>query len=341
MVSNWFFVFYRQLQMSRSYRSNVVAVVVTYQPKLGVLGQLLDALTSQVKSIVLVDNGSQVDLEAWNTQRQSSAVEVLLLGENQGIAVAHNVGIKWAQNNAAEFVLLMDQDSIPAPDMVQMLTFTLLEMENKSDFKPIAAGPICIDMRNAGKSIFVTERNGIPTRYHPVIPISRGSSSVEVVSLISSGTLINLKALWNVGGMRSNYFIDHVDTEWCFRARAKGYSLLGVPSAQMQHTLGDKVENFWFFGWRQVAYHSPLRDYYMFRNTLLMCRDVEMSVIWRLHLIFRLVKFSSYFLIFTHQRAQRFYCMALGILHGFRGVSGKVDLKTGQCTQIPKSDLDP
>jgi len=46
-------------------------------------------------------------------------------------------------------------------------------------------------------------------------------------------------------------------------------------------------------------------------------------------------------LIFAPYRMQRFRCMLLGVLHGLRGISGKVDLKTTQCTKIPMSALDP
>lgn len=329
------------MQIKHSHLPHVIAVVVTYQPELETLGQLLDALTLQVKSIVIIDNGSNEDVETWSNKRRTPSVEVVLLGENRGIASAHNVGIQWANNKEAQFVLLLDQDSIPFTEMVEKLKFALLESEKIGDCAPIAAGPISIDSRTAKKSFFVRERYGIPLRSQSVTTLTPDNFLLDVSFLISSGTLINLELFKSVGGMRSNYFIDHVDTEWCFRARAKGFRLLGVPSAQMQHMLGDKVKNVWFFGWRQVAIHSPLRDYYMFRNTLLMIQDVKMSIFWQLHLLWRLVQFSSYFLLFTPQRGHRFYCMALGVVHGMRGISGKLDLKTGQCTQIPKSDLDP
>ena len=327
--------------MTQLNRDRIVAIVVTYQPELEILEQLLDALAAQVESVVIIDNGSKVDLQTWNNQRQRSTVEVILTGENLGIAAAHNMGIQWALSRGVEYVLLMDQDSIPKPDMVQKLTFALSDAEKNFDALPIAAGPINIDMRTGNKSFFVSERHGIPVRWWPRLASPTFNSTREVSTLISSGTLINLRLFKSVGGMRSNYFIDHVDTEWCFRVKARGYILLGVADAFMSHTLGDKVKNIWFFGWRHVAYHSPLRDYYMFRNTLLMCRDVQMSFMWRLHLTLRIFKFLGYFLLFTPQRVHRFYCMALGVAHGLRGISGKVDLKTGQCTQIPKSDLDP
>ena len=320
-------------------RPFVVAVVVTYQPEISLLENLLDNLSSQVKYIIIVDNGSITDTEIWITERQTPSITAILLGENRGIAFAHNLGIKWAQAQGAGFVLLMDQDSIPSPDMVEKLLLALVE--GKAREVAIAAGPACVDMRTGKKSLFVIESRGILRRWREKHTLPKNGILSEVCFLISSGTLINLNFLQRLGGMRANYFIDHVDTEWCFRARANGYVLLGVPAAEMLHTLGDKVKNVWFFGMRQVAYHSPLRDYYMFRNTILMFHDVKLTLVWKIYLLWRLVQFSGYFLVFTPQRRQRFYCMALGVAHGVLGKRGKIDLITGQCTKLPTSDLDP
>ena len=74
------------------------AVVVTYQPELQVLDQLLDALLPQVESVVIIDNWSKFDLVTWNNQRQTNTVGVVLPGDNEGIAAAHNKGIQWALN---------------------------------------------------------------------------------------------------------------------------------------------------------------------------------------------------------------------------------------------------
>lgn len=320
---------------------NIVAVIVTYQPKFEPLNQLLTALIHQVDQIVIIDNASDVSIEAWQTQHQIVKTKIITLKENQGIASAHNIGILWAQNIGAEFVLLMDQDSIPALNMVETLRLAYLQAVTHFNKQPIAAGPICIDTRSSRKSFFVIEQNGVPMRWRLKSNLPPYDFLNEVSFLISSGTLINLKALLNTGGMRSNYFIDHVDTEWCFRARAKGYVLLGVPNANMKHTLGDKVKNIWFFGWRQVSYHTPLRDYYMFRNTLLLFRDVKTTLLWRFYLIWRLMQFLIYFLIFSSQRLHRLYLILLGIKHGLLGVSGKLDVKTSKCTLIPISDIDP
>ena len=61
--------------------------------------------------------------------------------------------------------------------------------------------------------------------------------------------------------MREEYFIDKVDIEWCFRARASKYQLFGTGRAHMYQRLGDGGIKVWFFGWRDVSSYSPLRVY--------------------------------------------------------------------------------
>jgi rhamnosyltransferase len=122
--------------------------------------------------------------------------------------------------------------------------------------------------------------------------------------------------------MRASWFIDHVDSEWCLRMRAQGWLLLGVSEAVLKHRLGDKVTRLWLLRWRQVAHHSPLRDYYMFRNSVLLAREPYVPLRWKLYFLSRLVQFAGFFLPFAPERGQRLRMMATGILHGLQGRTG-------------------
>jgi len=68
-----------------------------------------------------------------------------------------------------------------------------------------------------------------------------------------------------VGLMDEDLFIDHVDSEWCFRAKAKGFQLFGVGGAAMTHALGERRKEIWFLRRRIVTLHKPFRYYYIFR----------------------------------------------------------------------------
>lgn len=317
----------------------VVAAIVTYQPNPQDLSLLLESIGNQVDALVIVNNGSEFNI---NDLRQMQALgkraHVIDLSENLGIAYAQNLGIVWAKELKASYVLLLDQDSVPRKDMVERLLIAIEDLTNKN--KVIAVGPSYIDPRTNIQSYFMVSRLGFPFRYKPHKKIDP-LTSVKTAFLISSGSLISIPKLLLVGGMRSNYFIDHVDTEWCLRARNEGYDLIGLHSAVMEHSLGDNVKRVWFFYFRSVSYHSPLRDYYMFRNTILMIRDTPIPLFWMMFLVLRLFQFALYFLLFSSDRKNRLQKMLLGISHGLAGVDGKLNVETGLCNPIPKSPLDP
>jgi rhamnosyltransferase len=294
--------------------TKVFSVVVTYNPDLTLLNYQLLALSTQVDGIVIVDNGSN-DLIKERLSFLKNAY-VISLHDNYGLPYAQNVGIKFADAFNVDYVLLMDQDSVPNTDMVKTL---LLGFTSETI---AAVGSSYIDDRNQVNSFFVIEKNGRPAKLKPNL-IPSISPFIEVAALISSGTLIEMNALKCIGPLRSDYFIDRVDTEWSLRARATGYKLLGATQPLMTHTIGDEVENVWFFGRRNVPYHTPLRDYYLFRNTFHILRDVKLNLAWRLHFLKILVLFVGYFLIFSKYRFNRLYYMSLGIYDGLKNVRGQ------------------
>lgn len=320
----------------------VCAVIVTYNPDIGDFVKLLEALLPQVAHAVVVDNSSSFDITSVIAHWSGQNIELLQMQENVGIAAAQNAGIERAMKLGSDFVLLSDQDSVPSSSMVAELLAAMMAAHEDSVAPPVAAvGPATVDSRTGRVSFFVIECAGIPRMWKPPADIKKLQPRIEVVFLIASGTLIPIDVIKRIGAMRSNYFIDHVDTEWCFRAKAAGYRLLGVPASRLEHKLGDSVKRVWFFGSRQVMYHSPLRDYYMFRNTLQMLRDTPMSWIWKIHFLWRLVQFAGYFLVFSVDRWQRFQRMILGMLHALRGVSGRLETKTNRCCAVPVSDIQP
>jgi rhamnosyltransferase len=321
----------------------VFVVVVSFNPELKYFLKLLDALMPQVTCAIVVDNASSPGIVEQVRGHSGHGIELIELPENRGIAAAQNAGIERAIALGADFVLLSDQDSIASTGMVSGLLAALQAARHDSLALPVAAvGPATIDRRTGARSFFVVmqDRWGLPRRWRARV---RGKLPpfIKVEFLIASGTLIPIEVFTRIGGMRSNYFIDHVDTEWCFRAKAAGYRLLGAPASILEHQLGDTVKRIWFFGWRQVMYHSPLRDYYMFRNTLLMLRDTPMGMVWRIHFCWRLVQFAVYFLGFAPQRWLRLRRMSLGLLHGLRGKGGRLDESTGALVDLPRSQLDP
>ena len=306
--------------MTKLYKSDVVAVVVTYQPELAVLGRLMDALVPQVSAVVIVDNGSRVDVAAWLLGQNMSSVEVHLLSENRGIAAAQNVGIQWARTRGAQFVLLMDQDSIPEPEMVDHLCANYRGLEEQGI--PVAAlGPRYRDSDKGMLSKFVK----IGFLGFSLLDRKPGQPVVEADFLISSGALLPLSVIASVGLMDEGLFIDHVDTEWCFRAKAQGFRLFGVCGAVMTHTLGEQRRGVWFLRRRIVSFHNPFRYYYIYRNSTLLHSRKYMPMGWHVADVCRGIMMMIYFGLASPNRLACLRMMGLGVVDGLRGVTGRRD----------------
>lgn len=310
----------------------VWAVIVSYNPEVERLKSLVEVVAQQVFGVVIVDNASEDDIASILDKSGVSNVSTITLPENYGIAAAQNVGIERAIQSGATYIYLSDQDSLPSSSIIA----ELLSAFSSGSKAPVAAvGPATVDERTGQVSFFVVDRSGAPRRWCPATEDDNIKKTVDVAFLIASGSMLSVDAIRHIGGMRSRYFIDHVDREWCFRARKAGYVLLGVPGARMTHRLGDEVKWVRFFGMRRVTHHTSLRSYYLFRNTLLMLRDVSMSWWWRGFFMWCLMRRAAYFLVFVEDRAVRLRRMFVGLVHGFRGLGGRFEPETGLCHELP------
>lgn len=295
----------------------VVAIVVTYQPDLGALSALLTTLAMQVAQIVVVDNGSDADVIGCLAARHDARVHGLRLGENLGVATAQNAGITWARECGARYVVLFDQDSEPAPDMVEHLVGAAEAMAAQG-YAVAAVGPRHLDVRRGNPPPFIRVRGLRVERCSCTDP----NAVIPVDYLISSGCLIPMAALDNVGSMTDELFIDYVDIEWCMRAKHRGYQSFGACAATMQHRIGEVPLT---FCGRKFPLHSPLRHYYLFRNAVWMYRQKWPPLHWKLADGYRLLLKYGFYVLFTRSRLEHLYMMTLGIWHGLRGRSGSLD----------------
>jgi rhamnosyltransferase len=294
------------------------AIVVTYNPELDVLSREFELVIPQVDKIWLIDNASFSSLATWvGDLGLHDKLELVQMPANLGLGAAQNAGIQLARAAGATHVLILDQDSQPMPDMVDRLLAASNQLQSAG--VPVAAvAPVYADSATGPASGFV-RLGWLDFKKQTVLP---GQDVVEADFVISSGSLIPVSVLDDIGPMDESLFIDHVDTEWCLRAQSKGYKLFGVPGARMVHTLGDRRTRIWFLRWRNVPYHSPFRYYYILRNSLLMQRRPYMPLKWRVAEFIRCVRVFCFYGLFAPQRGACLRMMLRGIADGLRGVSG-------------------
>lgn len=298
----------------------ICAIVVTYHPDLDTLRRLLDVTRPQADSIVVVDNGSNADTLNWlYAQGHEKGIVLLALGENLGIATGHNRGIEWAKKQGYTHVLLLDQDSIPAADMVERLVAVSERLREKG--VPVAAvGPQFKDERYPHPAPFIRLDGWRISKISGCDDNDTGY--VQADYLVSSGMLIDMPALDVIGLMDEGLFIDYVDIEWGLRAKSKGFCCFGVCSATLRHNLGDGAVR--FFG-KRVPVHSPLRHYYHFRNAISLYKRNYVPALWVLNDAYRLALKFGFYSLMTAPRFTHFRMMALGIVHGILGRTGRIN----------------
>ena len=294
----------------------IIAVVVTYFPDLAQLRRSLRAIVGQVKAVVVVDNGSTDDACGSLVSGVGGYVHCIQLDENLGIAAAQNRGVLWARSQGADYILLFDQDSEPAADMVRRLAVTALELAAKS--VPVALlAPNYTDGRQSQHIPFMHIVAGRPRWFGCDGP----DLLPEITTAIASGSLIPIETLDRVGLMRESMFIDLVDIEWCFRARAAGYRAFGVCDARLSHSLGESPKR--VFG-RALATHSPTRNYYFYRNAIWLFRQNYVPAVWKRIVAGQMLKRYLIFPLGVRPRWEYLKMMTLGIWHGLTGRSGSL-----------------
>jgi rhamnosyltransferase len=292
----------------------VIAIIVTYNPDMAALNSLLDSIESQFASVIIIDNGSSSNVSEFIDQRQFKGVETIEMGFNSGIGKAINTGINVAYKKEFTHIVLFDQDSKPAADMISKLLETMNDKQSQG-IDVAAVGPKYIDVKGGDRSPFVK----LVGRKLQRIECPE-NETVIVDHLISSGSLISKNALDIVGLMEEKLFIDYVDTEWCLRAINKGYNLYGVGNAKMQHDLGDETIN--ILG-RVVPSHAPLRHYYLIRNGIWLLRQSWVSSSWKRMDSLRLCKIFISFSVFSDNRLENLKMMSIGVWHAIMGRMGK------------------
>lgn len=302
--------------MTEASVSDVCAVIVSYHPDPAAIADLVRMVMLQVGTVALVDNASN---GGW----QRAIGELLerhggaLLGQthNIGLAAAQNVGIDWARAHGYRYVLLLDQDSEPDAEMVDALLRALQVLSATG--RVAAVGPRFHDPREHRDAPFV--QIGFPLNHKswcaadtPYIPCD---------FLISSGALIPLAVLDQIGLMDAGLFIDNIDLEWGFRARANGYMLYGVCATTMHHRLGD-ARHVLPFGRGQIVVHGSPRLYYMMRNRVLLYRMPHVPGVWKAQDMPRVLAKLFLFGVLIGPRRCNLRCMLRGLWDGLRGRRG-------------------
>lgn len=285
------------------------AVVVTYRPDITALLKLLGQLNKET-DFVVIDNGSpDIERLVQSITVYERCLDLIQISENEGLAKALNRGIQWAVDNGHDFVFLFDQDSSLCDLFVSRMIEAYQQADQFSDKGIAAMGPRLINpqsMRQTSFKLFNrlmlrSDRNFAGCQKH-----------FQADFLITSGSLIILKHFAAIGGMKESYFIDNVDLEWCFRAKSKGYDLVGTDSAVLYHSIGERSLNPLVRA-GIMAQHNPSRTYYSSRNRTHLYSVAYSPLGWKLRDMVRFFIKSGWLLLSSSERKQYWKNILSGI----------------------------
>jgi rhamnosyltransferase len=235
----------------------ICAVVVTYHPDLDFF-ERFRRIAPQVGHTVIVDNGSSNQLtERLQKLAGEYGIHLILNGHNEGLANALNAGARWAIEQGFPWVLTLDQDTVVAPSMVDSFTeiFRWYPFPGRlaiigSNYRDKTTGKVLWDEAVAGQA-----------------------PAIEIAAVLTSGSLVSVDTFQALGGFRGDFFIDCVDFEYCLRARSKGFQVLMTSKPVMEHAIGHLTEHRLLWKTVRTSNHSPARQYFLARNSLILVRE--------------------------------------------------------------------
>ena len=285
----------------------VFAVLVTYFPDFNELTSCVSNLSAQCDGVVICNN-SDDDLNFTSNTK----VKVFNFGENTGIAYAQSVGMQWAFDNGADFIMQMDQDSELEENTVSRL------IQSYTHLLSLGHNVGLIGPRHFDKVLNEVDEKRLPKG----APLA-GTSCETLEHTISSASLIPRKAFEVAGNMESGLFIDLVDWEYCWRMKMHGFLVVRDNSVMLGHRVGDGCQKI-VGNAIDARRPAPIRHYYHTRNVLLMLRRSYVPISFKFRESLKLiVKLLIYRFIFD-DGATRMQYLWRGFKDGIKNRYGKI-----------------
>jgi GT2 family glycosyltransferase len=202
---------------------------------------------------ICVDNGSS-DGSDRAVEERFPSVELLRTGANLGFAGGNNAGIRRALERGAELVLLLNNDAVAGPGLVDALA-------RAAAARPDAGLLACTILHEDGSVQYAgasfAARLGYSGRVSTAVP----PGLTDVARADGAALAVTRTAVERAGLLDESLFLYVEDVEWSLRVRAAGLAVVLVPDARVRHR-GSAASG---------GAASTTNLYYDTRNTIAVC----------------------------------------------------------------------
>ncbi len=291
------------------------AVVVTWEGG-ATTERCVDSLLGQEAppaAVLVVDNASGAP-ERERLRRMAEtrpAVRLLVLDENRQFAGGLNAGARAAFAAGATRVLLLNNDTVLAPDALGRLSAALEATPGAG-----IAGPRVMDLRHPDRVLSAGERHSLPLLCVPRTllryrgPVDR---PYPVSGIMGCALLVTRACYEAVGGLCEEIAVYYEDVDFCLAARARGFGALLEPRAVVYH---DGLRGF-------ASGLTPWAAYLKARNPWLVVRRHGGAAAWLTFVpAYAAMIASSAGLYALRGRADVVAALGRGALAGLRVASG-------------------
>lgn len=262
-------------------------------------------------NIVVVDNGSKRDETQYLKQKYKDLI-LIRSEENLGFAGGNNLGINKAMAKGADYVLLINNDTVLDEYMLQRL------FENAQLNVVLTSKILYYNKPNTiwGEGGKIDWKKG--NSYNGKINQKDDHAVKKYYCEFTSGCcmFIPCNVIKKVGLLNSDYFMYCEDTEYCIRLKKAGIKIMVIPTAILYHKVSMS----------SGGEDSPFSIYYMTRNRLSLIKEYSnmfSSDAWLFSLVSRYVRMFQ-FLLTDKQKGQAIKLA----LHDYRiGRTGKTKSK--------------
>lgn len=207
--------------------------------------------------IVVVDNNS-TDGTPEKVNQDFPTATLLTNDENLGFAAGNNIGIRYALENDAAYIFILNNDTLVASSLFERLLAAISQRPDGTVHSSVGMiAPLIYYAdepqriwSSGGKRHFVTyEKTGDLAGQ-----IDRGQYAKPVSQDYFTGCamLLSCRLLKSVGLFDERFFFTYEDSDLCVRARDAGYQLLLAPDAHIWHKVsvstggsGSPTERYW------------------------------------------------------------------------------------------------